>query len=520
MKALLHMMPRIWGLEGKVAGADLGMGKFQFDFDNEEDIVAVLKMEPFHFDNWMVSMVRWTPSVDPDYPSTLKFWVRVMNVPLQFWAEPTFRYIGKGLGHVEEHEGAVDLQKGRVQVTINGLKPLVFDTEIEFSNGEETLVNLWYERLHGYCEVCFSLCHESSHCQAKERVQSKHKESGEEEGDRKMLSYRGAVNSERRNGSGQEGKLKGTSQEISYGERSYKEEQRHNNGYQHGNKKPRADSYHGEGSSRYGRNQSYGQQNEHRERKVTARVEQKQAGAHYEVKTNVVKQGEVPSKQTRKALFHGDSGTDGQKKDALKISDQSLVQVGVAGAEAKLVVEKEKGVSLVMADCTDGTESLTQHADTRGSKEMEGITTNQVSGYTPLMESGMGGNEVLMEDKSLAEDDLLEDISVSSEQNADGTGEAEEGQMSDGEDDSNPNGSMVVSEAPIRNDRVVDTGKRVRNGGVLKGVSSKKMNAQLLLSPKRRVTGTSKDPVGESINRDAGRGGPGGAKPPKPKLNK
>lgn len=58
MKTLLFMLPRIWQLEGKVVGADLGMGKFQFDFDEEKDITEVLKMEPFHFDHWMVSLVR------------------------------------------------------------------------------------------------------------------------------------------------------------------------------------------------------------------------------------------------------------------------------------------------------------------------------------------------------------------------------------------------------------------------------------------------------------------------------
>ncbi|ESQ55999.1 hypothetical protein EUTSA_v10027058mg, partial [Eutrema salsugineum] len=35
IKALLYMLPRIWKLEDRVAGADLGMGKFQFDFEEE-----------------------------------------------------------------------------------------------------------------------------------------------------------------------------------------------------------------------------------------------------------------------------------------------------------------------------------------------------------------------------------------------------------------------------------------------------------------------------------------------------
>lgn len=48
---MLFMLPRIWNVEERVVGTDFGLGRFQFDFDWEEDIVQVLKMEPFHFDH-------------------------------------------------------------------------------------------------------------------------------------------------------------------------------------------------------------------------------------------------------------------------------------------------------------------------------------------------------------------------------------------------------------------------------------------------------------------------------------
>ncbi|KAG2312945.1 hypothetical protein Bca52824_024502 [Brassica carinata] len=51
MKMMLFMLPRIWQVEGRVVGTDLGLGRFQFAFDQEEDIIEVLRMEPFHFDN-------------------------------------------------------------------------------------------------------------------------------------------------------------------------------------------------------------------------------------------------------------------------------------------------------------------------------------------------------------------------------------------------------------------------------------------------------------------------------------
>lgn len=44
MKTLLFMLPRIWQLEGKIVGADLSLGRFQFDFDSEAEIIEVLNL--------------------------------------------------------------------------------------------------------------------------------------------------------------------------------------------------------------------------------------------------------------------------------------------------------------------------------------------------------------------------------------------------------------------------------------------------------------------------------------------
>lgn len=57
----------------RVAGADLGMGQFQFDFEDAANITEVMKMEPFHFDHWILSMLRLLPVVDSRYPSVIMF---------------------------------------------------------------------------------------------------------------------------------------------------------------------------------------------------------------------------------------------------------------------------------------------------------------------------------------------------------------------------------------------------------------------------------------------------------------
>ncbi|KAL0655235.1 hypothetical protein Bca4012_075819 [Brassica carinata] len=153
MKILLFLLPRIWNDEGRVAGVDLGLGRFQFNFDLEEDIVEVLKMVPFHFDYWMLSMVRRKPVLEPNYPSKITFWVRVMDIPLQFRAAPIFQSVGEALGQVQG-----------VRVELDGLKPLIFSVTIELEEGVEIMVTLRYEKLFSFCRQCFQLTHDQSRC--------------------------------------------------------------------------------------------------------------------------------------------------------------------------------------------------------------------------------------------------------------------------------------------------------------------------------------------------------------------
>lgn len=196
MSYLLVTLPRIWNLEDKVIGTDLGLGKFQFDFDEEEDINSVLKMQPFHFDYWMLSLVRWQPMKCSKYPYEITFWIKVLGVPLQFWEEPTFRSIGDAIGETK----AVDLDNGRFQVVVDGFKELIFDTSLDFTGGEyyegvEIPVTLQYEKLFGYCDTCFSLCHKAEKCPLtmKSSEQKEDKNGKEGRHDDRARSYRGVV---------------------------------------------------------------------------------------------------------------------------------------------------------------------------------------------------------------------------------------------------------------------------------------------------------------------------------------
>lgn len=154
------------------------MGRFQFDFEKDEDIEAVLRMQPFHFDYWMLSLVRWQPRKELNYPSEITFWVKVLGVPLEFWAAQTFESIGEALGEWLE----VDMDHGRIKVKLDGYKELRFEITVdfkggEFHDGEEALISLRYEKLFGYCHICFSLCHKTELCPLNPKSLERKKES-------------------------------------------------------------------------------------------------------------------------------------------------------------------------------------------------------------------------------------------------------------------------------------------------------------------------------------------------------
>lgn len=122
MESLIHNMPKIWKLEDKAFGADLGNGNFHFNFQYEDDIQKVLRNCLYHYDYWMVSVVRWEPVVSSCYPSEITFWTRVRNLPFQYWAEGTIRAVGSALGNVRE----VNEDSGCVRVSFDGFKTLIF----------------------------------------------------------------------------------------------------------------------------------------------------------------------------------------------------------------------------------------------------------------------------------------------------------------------------------------------------------------------------------------------------------
>ncbi|KAF8080725.1 hypothetical protein N665_0925s0009 [Sinapis alba] len=129
--SLLPFFTKKWSTGSRPIGSDLGQGMFQFQFDNEADLLEVLDKRPYHYAKWMIIIQRWEPTTTQDFPSLIPFWIKFQGIPLHLWTEDTIRSIG---------------------------------SVIEYPNGDEVTANLVYEKLEKHCYCCFKLDHELRDC--------------------------------------------------------------------------------------------------------------------------------------------------------------------------------------------------------------------------------------------------------------------------------------------------------------------------------------------------------------------
>lgn len=163
--SLIPFLSEHWNCETRPVGADLGQGCFQFQFASERDLLKVLDNQPYHFAHRMIMIQRWEPSMSPSFLNQIPFWIQVQGIPLHLWSEKTLRCIANDIGTFDQTE--ITSTVAKMRVFINGLQPLIRKTTIEFDEGPEVKATLVYEKLHGFCSTCHSLCHSKKDCPEK-----------------------------------------------------------------------------------------------------------------------------------------------------------------------------------------------------------------------------------------------------------------------------------------------------------------------------------------------------------------
>ncbi|RID57503.1 hypothetical protein BRARA_F00874, partial [Brassica rapa] len=159
-RALVDFFLQHWNVIGKITGRDLGPTLFQFGFETEKDLKTILSKAPFHFKKWMIIIQRWEPIVSDTFPNRIPFWVNIHGIPLHYWNDQTIDAIGPILGHIETKEA----DKARLQVSVNGLQPLIMKMDLQLPSKDVVEIEMEYEYLQKHCFLCKSLCHEADDC--------------------------------------------------------------------------------------------------------------------------------------------------------------------------------------------------------------------------------------------------------------------------------------------------------------------------------------------------------------------
>lgn len=159
---LLPFFTEMWKSARSPVGSDLGQGLFQFQFEEEADLLAVLEKRPYHYARWMVILQRWEPTISPSFPSLIPFWIKVQGIPLHLWTKETIESIGRDIGIFESLE--ITPLAVRMRVHVNGRLPLIKSSIIEYDNGDEVTATLVYEKLERHCSQCNRLDHELKDC--------------------------------------------------------------------------------------------------------------------------------------------------------------------------------------------------------------------------------------------------------------------------------------------------------------------------------------------------------------------
>ncbi|KAL0771481.1 hypothetical protein Bca101_036632 [Brassica carinata] len=481
MKVLLFVFPRIWNMEGRVVGTDLGLGRFQFDFEQEEDITEVLKMVPYHFDFWMVSLVRWKPVLEPNYPTKITFWVRVLDIPLQFRAAQIFQSVGEAIGQVQ---GQVDIVEGRVRVEIDGFKPLVFSMDIEFEEGVEIKVALRYEKLYGYCTECFCLTHEYSCCPRLHKEELPGAGVGRSDGEgAQAVSYKAVV----AHGSGKlsgERREQTRSQNIRGGDKgkgiAY---EKHGSSKQDGPFHPYKGKFTrgvGDGSSLNGRGSGYGD----RRRGMQSRGPQPRGMVHRGQQLASVAEGEQQLPDPTKLMF-----------DAFKGVGKYLREEGPIGAEAEASGGNNKArKALLFEETTAGHDLVStgegvEHAGNLVLKmQSEDDDAVKKDDERALHKQALDEANMMLEGELLSDSELLLEEGEELE-------DWEHGEITDGMEEEEhvgegvEEGEQAVLEADAGETDVADPGKAPLKKGVKagNGGAPKKRSGPGFVSPRKKL---------------------------------
>jgi len=162
---LVERLRSMWKPVGKVDCVNVGHDFFLIKFELQSDLDEVIKGGPWFVGQQFISIRQWELEFKASLALclTITVWVRLPELPIEFYEPPMLKKIGKTIGPVLRIDSyTLNGEKGRfvricVQIDVN--KPLVRSIKIR-----RMIQPVQYEGLNSLCFAYGRLGHRKDHC--------------------------------------------------------------------------------------------------------------------------------------------------------------------------------------------------------------------------------------------------------------------------------------------------------------------------------------------------------------------
>ncbi|KAK2645047.1 hypothetical protein Ddye_020242 [Dipteronia dyeriana] len=175
---------RIWGSRGLLEVLANEKGFYFFKFSNDEACSDVLEAGPWLFTGNMLILKKWHPRLilTKDTYSKIPVWVKLFNIPHEYWTEKGLSYIASAVGKTLYADSLTESMKrisfARVCIEIDATCDLVDSFDIFMGDdtypneGEKVEILVEYQWKPKICTECKSFGHSDVTCLRLKTMQS------------------------------------------------------------------------------------------------------------------------------------------------------------------------------------------------------------------------------------------------------------------------------------------------------------------------------------------------------------
>ena len=128
----------------------------------------VLNDRPCSFNQWTMLLEHWTASPPPDFLTKFEVWIRIRNIPHNYYTIETMEELAKAIGKVREiaYDPKVSQRSDyiRAKVLFDTFKPARDEKVLNIKDADPVIISYEYEKIRKKCFHCYQLTHEKPQC--------------------------------------------------------------------------------------------------------------------------------------------------------------------------------------------------------------------------------------------------------------------------------------------------------------------------------------------------------------------